>query len=684
MCGNCNQLHLGRREFLGGMALAGAGVFASVALPGCAAGTSDAASAPSFTADQKGATDATAQANKAWYDKLNFADKSEYENATRNLIASPDALEIKNADGRVIWSQKAYAFVEDADAPDCANPSLWEDTRNNHVYGLFKVVDGIYQVRGYDMSNLTLVEGETGWIVFDTLMSVECSQAALALANEHLGGRPVRGVIVSHPHIDHYGGIKGIMSADEAADRNAPIEDQLASGKIPIIVPTGFLEHAVSENTYAGYAMSRRAAYQYGGYLDKGPQGSLAMGIGNGQSAGKTSFIRPTYEVATSGEWLTIDGVRMQFQLTPGTEAPAEMNTWIPERRALWVAENCTGTLRGAQVRDGNAWAKYITEAVALYGSEVEVTFQSHNWPHWGNAAVNDYMVNTAAMYKFINDQALSMLNNGKVSAEIAHEITLPAALEQNWYTRQYYGTVAHDAKAVYQRFMGWYDANPVHLHELPPEDFAKKMVDYLGDANAVLQRVKEDFDRGEYQWVAQITNILVFADPQNTAARQLCADALEQLGYQCESGTWRNCYLTAALELRQGNFAEKTETVESSYDTRENMTTEMILDFLGIALDKSALADEDIKVNLSVTDTGEQFLLRFKNGPLLHFEGMQDSGAALTLEGPRQALLLLMTGSSDAISQAMRVTGDTALLDKLCRVFTELEGAGKFNIIEP
>lgn len=440
MCETRNQLHLGRREFLGGMALAGAGVFASVTLPGCAAGTSGTASAPSFTADQKDATDATTQANKAWYDKLNFADKSEYENATRNLIDSPDALEIKNADGRVIWSQKAYAFVEDADAPDCANPSLWEDTRNNHVYGLFKVVDGIYQVR------------------------------------------------------------------------------------------------------------------------------------------------------------------------------------------------------------DGNAWAKYITEAVALYGSEVEVTFQSHNWPHWGNAAVNDYMVNTAAMYKFINDQALSMLNNGKVSAEIAHEITLPAALEQNWYTRQYYGTVAHDAKAVYQRFMGWYDANPVHLHELPPEDFAKKMVDYLGDANAVLQRAKKDFDRGEYQWVAQITNILVFADPQNTAVRQLCADALEQLGYQCESGTWRNCYLTAALELRQGNFAEKMETVESSYDTRENMTTEMILDFLGIALDKSALAGEDIKVNLSVTDTGEQFLPRFKNGPLLHFEGMQDSGAALTLEGPCQALLLLMT----------------------------------------
>ena len=686
MCETCSNLTFGRREFLGGMALAGAGIFASVAFPGCAA---NASASLNLTADAKGATDATAKANAAWYDKLDFADTGEYDNATRNLIASPDALELKNDEGRVVWSQKAYAFVESADAPDTANPSLWENTRNNHVYGLFKVVDGIYQVRGYDMANLTLVEGDTGWIVFDTLMSVECSKAALALASEHLGERPVRAVIISHSHIDHYGGIKGIMDAADAADEGTPITEQLASGKIPVIVPKGFLEHAVSENTYAGHAMGRRAAYQYGGYLDKGPQGSLAMGIGLGQSSGKTSFIRPSYEVSETGEWLTIDGVRMQFQLTPGTEAPAEMNTWIPSKSALWVAENCTGTLhnlytlRGAQVRDGNAWAKYLTDAVALYGAEVEVTFQSHNWPHWGNQAVNEYLVNTAAMYKFINDQALSMLNNGKVGAEIGREIALPQALERNWYTRQYYGTVAHNAKAVYQRFMGWYDANPVHLDELPPEDYAAKMISYLGDTDAVLKKAKEDFDKGEYQWVAQITNILVFADPENTPARLLCADALEQLGYQAESGTWRNCYLTAALELRQGNYAEKMTTVESSTDTRESMTCEMILDYLGIALDKTALADEDIKVNFTATDTGETFLLRFKNGPLLHFEGMRDDGAALSIEGPRQALLL-MAGAPEKLRQAARVTGDEDLLIRICASFTALDGAGKFNIVEP
>ena len=687
MCDSCNSRYLGRRQFLGGMALAGAGVFASMALSGCSRGSGGSLA---LTADVKGASDATAQANKAWYDKLDFSDKSEYENATKNLIASPDALEITNDDGRVVWSQKAYAFVEDADAPDTANPSLWENTRNNHVYGLFKVVDGIYQVRGYDMSNLTLVEGKTGWIIFDTLMSVECSKAALKLANKHLGKRPVKAVIISHSHVDHYGGIRGLIDSDDAATADMPLSEQLSGNKIPVIVPVGLQQHAVSENSYAGFAMGRRAAYQYGGYIEKGGQGSLAMGIGNGQSSGTTSFIRPSYEVGKSGEWMTIDGVRMQFQLTPGTEAPAEMNTWIPSLKALWVAENCTGTLhnlytlRGAQVRDGNAWAKYITDTVSLYGSEVEVTFQSHNWPHWGNKQVNEYLINTAAMYKFINDQSLSMLNNGKVSAEIAHEIELPAALEKNWYTRQYYGTVAHNAKAVYQRFMGWYDANPVHLNELPPEDYAKKMVEYLGDTSAVLKKAKEDFDKGEYQWVAQITNVLVFADPQNTDARMLCADALEQLGYQSESGTWRNCYLTAALELRQGNFSEKVTTVEASTDIRANMTTEMILDFIGIALDKTALADQDIKVNFTATDTGEKYLLRFRYGPLLHFEGLQDEDAALTIKGPRQVLLLLMGGSSEKVKQAASVTGDIALLDTLCGVFTQFETAGKFNVIEP
>lgn len=687
MCDACNALNVSRRRLLEGMALAGTGVFAATAPQGVALALDGFAG---LTDEVKDASSLTEAANVVWYDKLDFEDRSEYENATRNLIAVPDALEICDDAGRVIWRQKAYTFVEGADAPAPANPSLWENTRNNHVYGLFKVIDGIYQVRGYDMANLTLIEGQTGWIVIDTLMSVECTRAAMALVGEHLGERPVKAVIISHPHIDHYGGIKGVVSEEEAAKASMSLEEQLAGDKVPIIVPEHFEEHAVSENSYAGRAMGRRAAYQYGAYLEKGPQGSLAMGIGIGQSLGTTSYISPSLEIAQTGTELVIDGVTIQFQLTPGTEAPAEMNMWFPELKALWVAENCCGTLhnlytlRGAQVRDGNAWAKYIMEAVGLYGTQVEVAFQSHNWPHWGNEVVNEYLVNTAAMYKFINDQALSMLNQGMVSSEIAESIALPAELEKCWYTRQYYGTVAHNARAVYQRYMGWYDANPVHLNDLGPEKYAAKLASYLGDPAAVLERARADFEQGEYQWVAQITNTLVFADPQNTEARLLCADALEQLGYQAESGTWRNCYLTAALELRHGNQALVQTTVNTSSDMRNNMGAELILDYLGIALDKTALADRDFKVNVTCTDTGQTFVLRFKNGPMLHTETVPVDDASLTFAGPKSGLLTLMGGDAAAVRSVLEVTGDEELFGELCRSFTALNGAGLFNIIEP
>lgn len=342
------------------------------------------------------------------------------------------------------------------------------------------MTDGIYQVRGYDMANLTVVKGDTGWIVFDTLMSVECSQAAMQLIEKNLGKFPVKAVIISHSHVDHFGGIAGVMAKEDKADETLSIEDQLASGKIPVITPVGFTEHSVKENVYAGKGMGRRSNYQYGILLTPGVTGKLAQGIGMGQSTGTVSFMTPSYEITQSGEKLTIDGVELEFQLTPGTEAPAEMNTWLPQYKALWMAENCTGTLhnlytlRGAEVRDGAAWASYITEAISLYGKDAEVTFQSHNWPHWGNNVVNDYMVNTAAVYKFINDQTLTYINQGYTSDEISNMIELPEALNKIWYTRQYYGTVAHNAKAVYQKFMGWYDSNPVNLNPLMPSDSAK------------------------------------------------------------------------------------------------------------------------------------------------------------------------------------------------------------------
>ena len=631
-----------------------------------------------LTPEQKEATQITKENNEAVYTALDFGDKDEFACAQKGLIAAPEALELKDENGKVIWSQKAYSFVENnAQAPATVNPSLWRDTQLNHIYGLFEVSDGIYQVRGYDMSNMTLVEGKTGWIVFDPLMSMECSKAAMQLVEEHLGKRPVTGIVISHPHVDHYGGIKGIVSEEEVTDR-----------KIPIIVPEGFEEHAISENVYAGNAMGRRANYQYGTLLQSSPQGTLAMGIGMGQSKGTITYITPNDIIKETGEKRTVDGVAMEFQMTPGTEAPAEMNTWFPQKNALWLAENCTGTLhnlytlRGAQVRDGNAWAEYIMEAVSRYGTKVETVFQSHNWPHWENAKIRKYMVDTAAVYKFINDQTLMYLNQGLTENEIANKIKLPAELEKNWYTRQYYGTVAHNAKAVYQRFMGWYDANPVHLGALDPSESAKKYVEYLGDTGAVLKKAKEDFDKGEYQWVAEITNVLVYADPENKEARYLCADALEQLGYQAESGPWRNAYLSGAKELREGTVSDDKYRANGSADTQRSMTPEMMLDYLVIRTDSNAAQDLNLKINLKITDTGENYLLTVHSGVLLYQTGVQEDGADATLTMPKAGLFAILSKDAGQQKKLIKIEGDKAVLDKLCANIVDFEFF--FNIVEP
>ena len=641
----------------------------------------------------KPATAHTAKINSAVYELLDFEDKSEYENATRGLIDAPEVLEIVDAGGKPVWSQAAYSFIAGYEtAPDSVNPSLWENTRNNHAYGLFAVTDGIYQVRGYDMANLTVIEGEEGWIVFDPLMSVECTQAAMALVEKNLGQRPVKAVIISHSHVDHYGGIEGLISAEDVADSSLPIDEQLASGKVPVIVPQGFEEHAVAENVYAGKAMNRRANYQYGVLLEPGISGRLAMGIGMGQSVGTTSYLSPSYEIKESGENIRIDGVDFEFQLTPGTEAPAEMNTWLPQFRALWLAENCTGTLhnlytlRGAQVRDGAAWANYITEAIALYGDEAALCSQSHNWPHWGNDTVVEYMENTAAVYKFINDQTLTYINQGYTSDEISNMIKLPEALEKVWYTRQYYGTVAHNSKAVYQKYMGWYDANPVNLDPLSPSDSARKWVEYLGDTDQVLRRAREDFEKGEYQWVAEITNVLVFADPDNQQARFLCADALEQLGYQAESGPWRNAYLTAALELRHGNSSASAGQATTNGDIQKEMTAVMAFEYMGILLDKQAFADQNFTINFILPNTGEQHMLQIKNGVLLIYEDTLGEDADVSVTCPKNALLYLLQGNADAFGQVANIDGDAELLKLFASNLNALSSIGfsGFNIVEP
>ncbi len=626
---------------------------------------------------QKEATPVTAKANQSVYARLDFDDEKEFECARRGLIAAPEQLTLKGSDGRVVWSQSAYAFL-DGEAPDTANPSLWRNARLNHVYGLFEVTDGIYQVRGYDMSNITFIRGNTGWIVFDPLMTIECSRAAKELVDQKLGVRPIRGIVYSHTHVDHYGGVKGIVS-----------EEQVRDEKITIIAPDGFEEYVVKENLHAGIAMARRASYQYGTMLEPGPKGRLSIGIGMTQSMGTTSYISPNLIIQETGQEVTVDGVTMEFQLTPGTEAPAEMNTWIPAKKALWMAENCSGTLhnlytlRGAQVRDAAAWSGYLTESLARYGDEAEVVFQSHNWPHWGNETIREYITQQALAYKFIHDQTLHYMNLGYTPIEIARRIEMPPALAKSWYTRQYYGTVAHNSRAVYDKYMGWYDANPVNLNPLEPTESATKLVEYLGSPERVIEKAREDFDRGQYQWVAQIMNALVFADPKNQEARDLEADALEQLAYQAESGPWRNVYLSAAHELRDGSIAPKgLQNLSGRNDVSRAQGTDLMLAYLGICLDTDRAKDLSFTANLTLTDTGEKYTIVVRSGVLLPEKGVHAANPDATWTMPRAALNLILLQDAAALEQGVRQTGDKTCLQRLSD--SMILFPRYFNIIEP
>lgn len=638
--------------------------------------------------EKKAATEITKQINENVYQLLDFDDKQEEEFATKGFITAPETLTIKDDNDNTIFDQSVYDFVKDTDAPDSANPSLWRNTQLNTNYGLFQVSDDIYQVRGYDISNMTFVRSDNGWIILDCMESETTAKAALDLFKSEMGDVHISAVIISHAHADHYGGIQGILTAEELADSTLSLEDQIASGKTAIIVPEGFQEAVMSENVFVGTAMKRRSIYQYGSVLQAGEQGRLSVGIGLAVAQTGVTYLEPTFNVTEEVFETTIDGVKTIFQLTPDTESPAEMNTYFPDMKALWMAENCTGTmhnlytLRGAQVRDANAWARYITEAQSLFGKDAEVIFQSHNWPHWGNDVIQEYMTNTAAVYKFIHDQTLLYINEGYTSTEIASMIELPEALNKVWYTRQYYGTLKHNVKAVYQKYMGWYDANPVHLDELEPSAYAQKLVEYLGDTDKVLEMAKEDYEKGEYQWVAQITNTLVYADPENEQAKFLCADALEQLGYQAESGAWRNAYLVAALELRNGTdwYPEGATTGVGS--TAQNMDTQTMLDYMGIMIDSTKLADKSFTINLQVTDE-QNYLLKVHHGVLLYYPGEEDENADLTIKTKRTGILAIAARNEDGMSKLVEsVEGDQELYKAFCDSMASLKLY--FNIVEP
>jgi alkyl sulfatase BDS1-like metallo-beta-lactamase superfamily hydrolase len=629
------------------------------------------------------ATRYTTDANARLRQTLPFQDEQDFEDARRGQIAGPNSGVIKATDGRAVWDMDAYAFEDTEEAPASVNPSLWRQARLNRIAGLFQVTEGIYQVRGLDLSNMTIIEGQTGLIVIDPLISTECAAAGMDLYIQHRSRKPVVAVIYTHSHADHYGGVKGVIS-----------EDDVKAGKVHIYAPAGFLEYAISENVFAGTAMSRRAQYQYGIFLPRGEQGQVDLGLGKAVSTGSITLIPPTDTISESHARRTIDGVEIEFQLTPGTEAPAEMNFYFPEFRAFCAAENATHnlhnilTLRGAEVRDAKAWASYLDEAITLFANRSDVLFASHHWPTWGSERVRSYLADERDMYEYLHDQTLRLINHGYTPMEIAEALaTLPPELEKRWYCRGYYGSLSHNVRAIYQRYLGFYDGNPANLNPLPPVEAGKRYVEAIGGADKVLDIARAAFERGEYRWTAQLLNHLVFAQPDNQAARELQAGALEQMGYQSESGAWRSAYLTGAHELRNGADKGRAFTTANT-DLTQAMPIELFFDYLGIRLnsEKAASAGE-MALIWRFTDLDETHTLTLRNAALTHTRGERDGrqpDATITLtRATLDAITLGQTTFDQAIADGrVTLSGDAGKLAQLFSLLDTFELM--FNIIEP
>ncbi|OKI60934.1 alkyl/aryl-sulfatase [Streptomyces sp. MJM1172] len=610
-----------------------------------------------------------AEANAGVLRRFPFDDTRDRESERRGFIATVEESAIRAADGRVVWDLNAYGFLAE-ECPPTANPSLWRQSRLVTGHGLFEVTPGIYQVRGFDLSNMTVVEGERGILVIDPLVSTETAAAALALYRRHRGDRPVTGVLYTHSHVDHFGGVKGVIGVEEVA------------GGVPVIAPEGFLEHAVSENVYAGTAMSRRAAYMYGAALSKGPRGQISSGLGATNSTGTVTLIPPTLSITRTGQSETVDGIRMVFQMTPGTEAPAELNIHFPGHAALCTAENATHnlhnllTLRGAQVRDPHDWAHYLTEAVQLFGDATDVVFASHHWPVWGREDALTFLSEQRDLYAYLHDQTLRLLNQGRTGPEIAEELRLPPALERAWHTHGYYGSVSHNTKAVYQRYMGWFDGNPARLWAHPPSEAATRYVDFMGGADTVLSRARASYAEGDFRWVVEVVGHVLFADPDHAGARALQADALEQLGYGSENGTWRNFFLTGALELRHGTVGTPASAV--SEDMLAALTLDQLFDSLAIRVDGPRSWDADITVRWRFPGGREPSTLRLRNGVLTHVRGLGpavgEPDVEITLDEPSlRGILLGQTVLPDLVAAGRaQVSGDPARLAELIGHLTD------------
>jgi len=604
---------------------------------------------------------------------LPLTDKRDFEEAKKGFIAEPDYREIKAEAGHVAWDIGSYDWLlEEGKDFDSIHPSLQRQAILNMHYGLYEVIPGIYQIRGYDLANITFIKSDTGWIIFDPLTAKETAEAALKFINEKLGERPVVAVVYSHSHADHFGGVRGVVN-----------EADVQSGKVKVIAPVGFMDHAVSENVYAGNAMNRRLFFQYGVLLPKSPFGHVDQSIGKNVAAGNTGLIPPNIVIEKDIEELTVDGVKMVFQNTPGTEAPAEMNTYFPDMKAFWAAENITGTihniytLRGALVRDALEWSKQINNALYLFGQEAEVMFASHSWPRWGNDRVQEVMRAQRDTYANLNNGVLHLANQGVTINQVHNVYEVPQSLQQQWSARSYHGSVEHNSRAVINRYLGYWDANPTTLIPLSPEDSAPLYVEMMGGAKPIMKKGKALYEQGKYRHAQEIVNKLVYAEPQNQGAKDLLADIFEQIGYQQESPSVRNSFLGAAYELRSGipgGASPKT----AGPDMIQAMDTELFLDFLGIRLDSKKAEGKSFKINLNTPDNNEKFVIELSNATLTNIKGFQANNADLTITINRSDLEKTMMGAvkfdEQIKSGKAKLKGNAGVLEELKQMMVHFD----------
>ncbi|OBB94549.1 alkyl sulfatase [Mycobacterium sp. 852002-30065_SCH5024008] len=608
-------------------------------------------------------------------DALPFDDDADFHNADRGFIAALSPCVIKAADGRVVWDNDAYSFLG-GPAPPSVHPSLWRQSTLAAKQGLYEVVPGIYQVRGFDISNVTFVETDTGIIVIDPLVSTEVAAAALALYRAHRGGdRPVVAVIYTHSHVDHFGGVLGVTA-----------QADVDSGAVAVLAPEGFVEHAVQENVYAGPAMTRRATYMYGTLLPRGPRDQVGCGLGQAPSTGEVAIIVPTVVIRETGEKHTIDGVEIEFQMAPGTEAPAEMHFYFPRYRALCMAENATHnlhnllTLRGALVRDPHAWSGYLTEAIDAFADRADVVFASHHWPTWGRESIVEFLSLQRDLYAYLHDQTLRLLNRGYTGVEIAEMFQMPPALERAWHTHGYYGSVSHNVKAVYQRYMGWFDGNPARLWPHPPEALAPRYVEAMGGIDRVVELAQTAFDAGDFRWAATLLDHAIFTESGHAGARALCADTFEQLAYGAENATWRNFFLSGATELRGGNFGTAAQVTSPTMLLQ--LTPEQIFDSLAIRVDGPRSWDLDLAIDIAFADLAANYRLTLRNGVLVYRKAAAEPATATVTVELAGKSRLLTAALGDFDSPGLQISGDQAALRAFLGVLDQPDPS--FDIVTP